>query len=54
VPVLTLALGIGASSLIFSLVYNGVLHPFPYRSADRLTTIAIEDIECPGRGGHSR
>jgi hypothetical protein len=54
VPVLTLALGIGASSLIFSLVYNGVLHPFPYRSADRLTTIVIEDKECPGRGGHSR
>ena len=48
VAVLTLALGIGASTIIFSVVYNGVLYPFPYRSADRLTEIAIEDVVPSG------
>ena len=44
VAILTLALGIGASAVIFSVVYNGVLYPFPYRSADRLTAINLEDV----------
>jgi putative ABC transport system permease protein len=43
VAVLALALGIGFSTTVFSIVYNGVLHPFPYRSADRLATISIAD-----------
>jgi putative ABC transport system permease protein len=49
VAILTLALGIGASTIIFSVVYNGVLYPFPYRSAERLTAIMVEDTE--GQGG---
>lgn len=44
IVVLTLALGIGASTAIFSIVYNGVLYPFPYRSADRLTAITIKAL----------
>ncbi len=52
VAVLTLALGIGASTVIFSIVYDGVLYPFPYRSAERLTAIMVEDTE--GRGGRGR
>lgn len=51
VATLTLALGIGASSIIFSIVYNGVLYPFPYRGAERLT--AIEVIAADGQGGAS-
>jgi predicted permease len=43
VAVIALALGIGFSSIIFSIFYNGVLHPFPYRDADRLTVIGIVD-----------
>ena len=50
VCVFTLALGIGASTLIFSIVYNGVLHPFPYRSADRLASITVEAAD--NQGGH--
>ena len=48
VAVLTLALGIGASTIIFSVVYNGVLYPFPYRSAERLTVIGVENLEHQG------
>ncbi len=51
VCIFTLALGIGASTLIFSIVYNGVLHPFPYRSADRLASISVEAADNE-RGGH--
>lgn len=49
VAILTLALGIGASTIIFSVVYHGVLFPFPYRSAERLTAIEVMDVD--GRGG---
>jgi len=45
VTILTLALGIGASAIIFSVVYNGVLYPFPYRSAERLTAICMQNLE---------
>ena len=48
VAILTLALGIGASTVIFSIVYNGVLYPFPYRSAERLTAIMVEDTTDKG------
>jgi len=51
VAILTLALGIGASTVIFSIVYNGVLYPFPYRSAERLTAIMVMDTEDKGNRG---
>ena len=43
--ILVLALGIGFSTTVFSIFYNGVLYPFPYRDAQRLTVIGILDSQ---------
>ena len=49
--VLTLALGIGSTTIIFSIIYNGVVNPFPYTSPRRLTTFAVHDMKQAGDGG---
>jgi hypothetical protein len=45
--VLSLALGIAATTTVFSVIYGLVMHPYPYRSADRMINILTED-----KGGH--
>ena len=45
VAVFTLALGIGATTAMFSVVYNLIFNPFPYRGADRLVVIDIHDLK---------
>jgi predicted permease len=47
---LTLALGIGATTTIFSAVWNILLNPFPYPDAHRIVTIRIQDPNGGGRG----
>ena len=44
VSTLTLALGIGAVTIIYSVVYNVVVEPLPYRDADWLVNVMVQDI----------
>jgi hypothetical protein len=41
--VLSLALGIAATTAVFSVIYGLVMHPYPYRSADRMIDIFTVD-----------
>jgi putative ABC transport system permease protein len=56
VAIITLALGIGASTAIFSVIENVLMEPFPYPDAQRFYSIRIHDAERSepgGRGGFS-
>jgi len=56
VAILTLALGIGASTAIFSVLENILMEPFPYPDAQRYMSVQIHDTdrsEPGGRAGYS-
>jgi hypothetical protein len=53
--VLSLALGVGATSAVFSVVYAVLINPFPYAGAERIMQIALKDkagnFRYPGVSG---
>jgi putative ABC transport system permease protein len=49
--VLALALGIGATTSIFSVIQNVLLDPFPYVNADRVVAFQIRDAKSTRPGG---
>ena len=51
VAVVTLALGIGATTIIFSVVDGILINPFPYKDPDRLTSFFIHDPARPKENG---
>src|SRR6266576_4894712 len=51
IAICALALGMGASTVIFSIIYNGLLNPFPYRNANGISIFQIHDLDQAGVGG---
>ena len=47
VAVASLALGISATTAMFSLIYSAILHPFPYAGADRIVNPSVTDEAHP-------
>jgi hypothetical protein len=47
--VLTLAMGIGAATTMYSVIYNVLLNPFPYTDLRRMVDVIIQDAENPER-----
>ena len=51
IAICALALGMGASTVIFSIIYNGLLNPFPYKNANGISIFQIHDLDQAGVGG---
>src|SRR3954470_21899958 len=48
--VLSLALGIGATTAVFSVIYGVLINPFPYVGSDRIMQISLKDSAGRLRG----
>jgi predicted permease len=40
--VISLALGIGAATAVFSVIYAALIHPYPYRDAERILRLTVD------------
>lgn len=50
IAIISLALGIGATTAVFSVVYAILVNPYPYRSPDRLAFLLMKDKAGNDRG----
>ena len=41
--IMSLALGIGGTSAVFSVIYAVLINPFPYPGADRMVELRLQD-----------
>jgi predicted permease len=46
--ILSLALGIGATTAVFSVIYAVLINPYPYRDANRLVQVNLLDMDQAG------
>ena len=46
--VISLALGIGATTAVFSVIYAALLNPYPFRAADRIVRLTATSKSGPG------
>jgi putative ABC transport system permease protein len=51
VAIVTLGLGIGASTAIFGVIHNVLLSPFPYRDASRMASPRIQNLQQGSQSG---
>ena len=49
--IFTLALGIGSTTAIFSVIHNTLLDPFPYKDSKRIVVVRIHDLAQSEPGG---
>jgi predicted permease len=47
--ILSLALGIGATAAVYSVLYGVLIDPYPYRDSDRIAFITTQDKQGDGR-----
>jgi hypothetical protein len=46
--VISLALGIGAATAVFSVIYAVLMNPYPYPAADRMVRLTVDSVAGSG------